>query len=121
VHRGDSVDEVRKLLPHLDSNGDCLHKFGSELESFRCQREKAIHKLIGAHARDLSGALHEHRVKLYPPQACKTSRSFSSTEAAKLIGVNDGYLRHLSIEDKGPQPEIGNNNRRSYTAETIQP
>lgn len=84
------------------------------------QLQKAIHKLIAAHARDLSGALHEHRVKLYPPEARKTLRSFSSTEAAKLIGVNDGYLRHLSIEGKGPQPEIGNNNRRSYSVETIQ-
>jgi len=82
--------------------------------------QKAIHKLIAAHARDLSGALHEHRIKLYPPEARKTLRSFSSIEAAKLIGVNDGYLRHLSLEGKGPQPEVAANNRRSYSVETIQ-
>nr|UVY99636.1 plasmid partitioning protein RepA [Agrobacterium fabrum] len=68
------------------------------------QLQKAIHKLIGAHARDLSGALHEHRVKLYPPEARKTLRSFSSTEAAKLIGVNDGYLRHLLLKEKVRSP-----------------
>lgn len=84
------------------------------------QLQKAIHKLIGAHARDLSAALHEHRIKLYPPEARKTLRSFSSTEAAKLIGVNDGYLRHLSLEGKGPMPEIGTNGRRLYSIEKIQ-
>ncbi|SOC45980.1 chromosome partitioning protein [Rhizobium subbaraonis] len=84
------------------------------------QLQKAIHKLIGAHARDLSARLHEHRLKLYPPEARKSLRPFSSIEAAKLIGVNDGYLRHLSIEGKGPQPDIGSNGRRSYSVETIQ-
>jgi len=82
--------------------------------------QKAIHELIGSHARDLSAALHEHRIKLYPPEARKTLRSFSSTEAAKLIGVNDGYLRHLSLEGKGPMPEVGSNGRRFYSMETIQ-
>lgn len=82
--------------------------------------QRAIHKLIGAHARDLSARLHEHRLKLYPPEARKTLRSFSSTETAKLIGVHDAYLRHLSIEGKGPQPEVGAGGRRSYSVETIQ-
>nr|WP_236773896.1 plasmid partitioning protein RepA [Agrobacterium tumefaciens] len=76
--------------------------------------------MIGSHARDLSARLHEHRLKLYPPEARKSLRSFSSTEAAKLIGVNDAYLRHLSLESKGPQPEVGSGGRRSYTVDTIQ-
>lgn len=84
------------------------------------KEQRAIHKLIGGHARDLSARLHEHRLKLYPPEARKTLRPFSSIEAAKLIGVNDGYLRHLSIEGKGPQPDIGPGGRRSYSFETIQ-
>lgn len=84
------------------------------------RKNQAIHELIGAHARELSARLHEHRLKLYPPEARKTLRTFSSTEAAKLIGINDGYLRHLSIEGKGPVPETGTRGRRAYTAETIQ-
>lgn len=83
------------------------------------RKNQAIHELIGAHARELSARLHEHRLKLYPPEARKTLRTFSSTEAAKLIGINDGYLRHLSIEGKGPVPETGTRGRRAYTAETI--
>ncbi|WLS01102.1 plasmid partitioning protein RepA [Shinella sumterensis] len=82
--------------------------------------QKAIHKLIGSHARDLSARLHEHRLKLYPPEARKSLRSFSSTEAAKLIGVHDAYLRHLSLDGKGPQPDMGAGGRRSYTVDTIQ-
>ena len=60
--------------------------------------------------------------------ACNCSRQkpkrpyaeFSSLEAAKLIGVNDGYLRRLSLENKGPHIEVGPTGRRSYTLADIQ-
>jgi len=84
------------------------------------ERSKAIHELVGAHARELSSKLQAHRLQLFPPEANKTLRKFSSGEAAKLIGVNDGYLRRLSLEGKGPQPEIGSGGRRSYSVEDIQ-
>lgn len=79
----------------------------------------AIHALIGDHARELSAKLQAHRLQLFPPSARKTLRKFTSGEAAKLIGVNDGYLRHLSLEGKGPQPEVGPSGRRSYSIEDI--
>lgn len=81
---------------------------------------KAIHELVGAHARELSSKLHAHRQQLFPPEARKTLRRFSSVEAAKLIGINDGYLRRLSLEGKGPQIDIGRQGRRFYTVEDIQ-
>ncbi len=62
----------------------------------------AIHTLIAGHAQDLSERLHAHRMKLFPPMAAKTLRKFTSGEVARLIGVNDGYLRHLSLDGKGP-------------------
>jgi chromosome partitioning protein len=80
----------------------------------------AIHELVGAHARELSSKLQAHRLQLYPPAAAKSLRKFSSSEAAKLIGVNDGYLRKLSLEGKGPTVEIGPHGRRSYTLQDIQ-
>ena len=52
-----------------------------------------------------------------PKRRCDNSRPI---EAAKLIGVNDGYLRRLSLEGKGPAVEVGPNGRRSYTIEDIQ-
>ena len=81
---------------------------------------KAIHELIAADARELSAKLVAHRLKLFPPKARKSLRRFSSGEAAKLIGVNDGYLRQLSLEGRGPQPETGPSGRRSYTLENVQ-
>lgn len=84
------------------------------------QFKKAIHELVGAHARELSSKLQAHRLQLFPPEARKTLRRFSSIEAAKLIGINDGYLRRLSLEGKGPQVDVGRQGRRSYTVEDIQ-
>ena len=81
---------------------------------------REIHELVGAHARTLSTRLQAHRHQLFPPSAKKTLRKFSSTEAAKLIGINDGYLRRLSIEGKGPQVDTGPGGRRSYAIEDIQ-
>lgn len=80
----------------------------------------AIHELVGAHARDLSAKLQAHRLQLFPPEAQKTLRRFSSSEAAKLIGVNDGYLRRLSLEGKGPAVDVSANGRRSYAIQDIQ-
>ena len=81
---------------------------------------RQIHELVGQHARELSSKLQAHRLQLFPPEARKTLRSFSSTEAAKLIGINDGYLRRLSLEGKGPEPQVGPGGRRSYSVEDIQ-
>lgn len=83
-------------------------------------RSNAINELVGSHARELSARLQAHRLQLFPPEAKKTLRRFSSLEAAKLIGVNDGYLRRLSLEKKGPAVEVGSNGRRSYTIGDIQ-
>ena len=80
----------------------------------------AIHDIIATDARDLSAKLHAHRLKLFPPAARKSLRRFSSGEAAKLIGINDGYLRQLSLEGKGPQPETNPTGRRSYSFDDIQ-
>lgn len=80
----------------------------------------AIHDLIAGDAHQLSAKLQAHRKKLFPPAARKTLRRFSSGEAAKLIGINDGYLRQLSLDGKGPQPETSPTGRRSYSFEDIQ-
>ncbi|PPQ26663.1 plasmid partitioning protein RepA [Rhodoblastus sphagnicola] len=76
--------------------------------------------MVGAHARELSSKLQAHRLQLYPPEAQKSLRKFSSGEAAKFIGVNDGYLRRLSLDGKGPDVEVGPQGRRLYSADDIQ-
>lgn len=74
---------------------------------------------IEKHARQLSRQLKLLRERLFPPLSQKTLRTFSSGEAAQLIGVSDGYLRQLSLDGKGPMPEIAANGRRSYTLDQI--
>lgn len=74
---------------------------------------------IAADAQALSLQLKAMRERLFPPASQKTLRSFSSVEAAKLIGVSDGYLRQLSLAGEGPQPETGQGGRRSYTLANI--
>lgn len=74
---------------------------------------------ISAHARLLSNQLQQLRERLFPPEASKELRTFTSGEAAKLIGVSDSYLRQLSLEGQGPKPETSSSGRRSYTLKQI--
>jgi chromosome partitioning protein len=75
--------------------------------------------VIAADGSALSQELNELRKTLFPPESKKALRSFSSGEAAKLIGIADGYLRQLSLSGKGPQPETSTGGRRSYTLDQI--
>ncbi|TCL68435.1 plasmid partitioning protein RepA [Rhizobium sp. BK251] len=70
---------------------------------------------IERHAHQLSRQLKLLREKLFPPLSEKSLRTFTSGEAAQMIGVSDGYLRQLSLDGKGPMPEVSGNGRRSYT------
>lgn len=88
------------------------------LKSQSFSRER-VTQVIAQDGDALSKELNNLRHELYAPEAKKTLRSFTSGEAAKLIGVADGYLRQLSLAGKGPQPTIGQGNRRSYTLEQI--
>lgn len=74
---------------------------------------------ISHHARQLSMQLQLLRERLFPPASQKALKTFTSGEAAQLIGVSDGYLRQLSLDGKGPMPEISPTGRRSYTLAQI--
>jgi chromosome partitioning protein len=71
------------------------------------------------HARILSQQMQGLSSRLFPPDSRKTLRSFSSGEAARLIGVSDGYLRQLSLDGIGPMPEVSPTGRRLYTLAQI--
>lgn len=70
---------------------------------------------ISHHARQLSMQLQLLRERLFPPSSQKMLKTFTSGEAAQLVGVSDGFLRQLSIDGKGPSPEMSATGRRSYT------
>ena len=74
---------------------------------------------IASDAAALSAQLRAMRERLTPRSEEKLLRSFSSGEAARLIGVSDGYLRQLSLAGEGPMPETGAGGRRFYTLKDI--
>lgn len=74
---------------------------------------------ISHHARQLSMQLQLLRERLFPPSSQKMLKTFSSGEAAQIVGVSDGYLRQLSLDGKGPSPAVSPTGRRSYTLEQI--
>ncbi|MFC0201836.1 plasmid partitioning protein RepA [Paracoccus rhizosphaerae] len=79
-----------------------------------------IDKLVGEHAAALSERLQAHREQLFPPNAKRVLRKFTSGEVADLLGVKDAYLRKLDLEGKGPSPETRAGGRRYYSPSDIQ-
>lgn len=82
--------------------------------------QERIDVLVGDHAARLSERLQAHREQLFPPNARKQLRKFTSGEAAELLGVKDAYLRKLHLEGRGPEPEIRAGGRRYYSPEDVQ-
>ena len=82
--------------------------------------QERIDVLVGDHAARLSERLQAHREQLFPPNARKVLRKFTSGEAAELLGVKDAYLRKLHLEGRGPEPEIRAGGRRYYSPEDVQ-
>ena len=75
--------------------------------------------LIQADADLLSRQMQAVRERIFPPDAAKVLRTFTSGEAAKLLGLTDSYLRQLSRANEGPQPEINSSGKRMYTLDQI--
>ncbi len=84
------------------------------------RQQTRIDKLVGEHALALSERLQAHRAQLFPPNAKRQLRKFTSGEVADLLGVKDAYLRKLDLEGRGPSPETRAGGRRYYTPSDIQ-
>ena len=84
------------------------------------QEPEDINAVIRQHSEWLAAQLQSQRESLFPPDADKTMRKFTSGEAAGLLGVNDSYLRKLHLDGKGPEPEVSSGNRRLYSAQNLQ-
>lgn len=84
------------------------------------RQKTRIDTLVGVHAQALSERLQAHRAQLFPPDAKRQLRKFTSGEVADLLGVKDAYLRKLHLEGRGPEPETRAGGRRYYTPSDIQ-
>jgi chromosome partitioning protein len=74
-----------------------------------------IHHLVKSDAEALSAQLQSMRERFFPPSSIKELRRFSSSEAARLVGVSDSLLRKLSLAGEGPAPQLSPGGRRLYT------
>ncbi|TJZ90331.1 plasmid partitioning protein RepA [Paracoccus gahaiensis] len=82
--------------------------------------KERIDRLVGDHAARLSERLQAHRAQLFPPDARRELRKFTSGEVAELLGVKDAYLRKLNLDGRGPSPETRAGGRRYYSPADIQ-
>src|SRR5260370_32632066 len=76
-----------------------------------------LRSLINADAAELSTRLRAQQLRDFPPAAEKTIRRFSPAEAARFIGIAEGYLRQLVSQGKGPPPPP--NSRPSYSIDDV--
>jgi len=79
----------------------------------------SIDKTIADDAAKLSGNLQELSTRLFSPDAQKALRRFSSTEAAKLLGVTDSYVRHLAAQEDSVTSEKTSAGRRTFSLSEI--
>ncbi|MGH6862038.1 MAG: MerR family DNA-binding transcriptional regulator, partial [Phyllobacterium sp.] len=80
---------------------------------------RSLTRLVEADADLLSAQLQELRSRAFPPTAEKALRKFTSGEAAKLIGITDAYIRHLSLAGEGPEAEKTAGGRRLYSLDQV--
>lgn len=85
----------------------------------RDQEVRSLTRLVEADADLLSAQLQALRARAFPPTSQKQLRKFMAGEAAKLIGISDAYLRHLSLEGAIPEAEKNGAGRRLYSLEQI--
>lgn len=75
----------------------------------------SIDKTIADDSAKLSSNLQELSARLFSPDARKMLRRFSSTEAAKLLGVTDSYVRHLASQEDLVTSEKTAGGRRTFS------
>ena len=79
----------------------------------------SLGNVVAQDAEALSANLSALRHRLYPPSAQKSLRTFSSGEAAALIGVTDAYLRQLDRAGETEEPPKVSRGHRAYTLPQI--
>lgn len=79
----------------------------------------SIDETIQHDSKTLSSQLQVLFEKLFSPNAVKTLRRFSSTEAARLLGVTDSYVRHLVSQEEAVTSERTPGGRLSFSLEEV--
>ncbi|NTA59868.1 plasmid partitioning protein RepA [Agrobacterium tumefaciens] len=80
---------------------------------------ESIDKTIADDAAKLSSNLQELSARLFSPDQQKVLRRFSSSEAARLLGVTDSYVRHLAAQESSVTSEKTSAGRRTFSLSEI--
>jgi chromosome partitioning protein len=104
------------ILPQLPSDWKNKVEMIARVEANTQQDE--LKTLIQHHSAALAAQLQAHHFSIFPPNAEKGIRSFSPAEAAKFVGITEGYLRQVAAELPGVS-NVSSGGRRSYSVEAI--
>lgn len=88
-------------------------------ESREKNRRVSIDETIAGDSTILSGQLQVLFEKLFSPTSKKSLRRFSSSEAAKLLGVTDSYVRHIATQEESVTSEKSSGGRRTFSLEEV--
>ena len=72
----------------------------------KASRSYPLRSKIREQAASLSTKLQEHQTNIFPPHARKGIRAFNPSEAAKRLGVAEGYLRTIAVELERKPPTV---------------
>jgi chromosome partitioning protein len=75
--------------------------------------------LMERHADALSSQLQAHHLKVFPPTSEKGIRTFAPSEASKLLGVGESYLRQTASEMPELNLTMSPGGRRTFSIEDI--
>ena len=75
---------------------------------------------MGEHARELSENYSSIGSSCFRRRRKRPCADSHLEKLPRLIGVDPGYLRRLTLEGRGPQPDVSHTGRRSYSIEDIQ-
>lgn len=86
----------------------------------KLENEPSLAK-ITRHSLLLAAQLQALRSQLYPPEAKKSLKTFTSREAASMMGIAESTLRQMSLDGESAVPELHgkDNRRRAYTLTQI--
>ncbi|OYY88606.1 MAG: plasmid partitioning protein RepA, partial [Rhizobiales bacterium 35-66-30] len=86
----------------------------------KLENEPSLAK-ITRHSLLLAAQLQALRSQLYPPEAKKSLKTFTSREAASMVGIAESTLRQMSLDGESAVPELHgkDNRRRAYTLTQI--
>jgi chromosome partitioning protein len=97
-------------------------EMGSEMAktaSEEVQVPEGLTGLMERHADALSSQLQAHHLKVFPPSAEKGIRTFAPSEAAKLLGASESYLRQTASEMPELNVSMSPGGRRIFSIEDI--